>query len=206
MMYEFYQDIAEKKKAASGARHRVVRSKTKYVGLKNYSAAERRKLNGDVAMFTINERHSWKEIKKWPMDLRLKHLEYLGADCGMNYAEMARSLDCSINTIYRLRDEHGFASVPRGHKRTADQRENYLRIMGLIKDAEETAETEAPAPDAEAVDNVYTPAMVVPEDGNLTFYGDFASALKTAGILLGAGKGKIVISWRVHNDEEEAQG
>lgn len=204
-MYEFYQDVAEKKKAASGARHRVVRSKTKYVGLKNYSAAERRKMNGDVVMYTINERHTWHEIKKWPQDLRMKHLEYLIEECGMTGNEMARSLDCATSTITRMKNLEGITPMPRNLIRTPEQRDNYLRIMGLTKDMEETAETEAPAADTEAADNDYTQTMAVPEDGNLTFYGDFASALKTAGVLLGAGKGKIVISWRVH-DEEEALG
>jgi hypothetical protein len=194
-MNEFYQDVAEKKRIANGARHRVVRSKTKYVGLKNYSAAERRKLNGEAIMYTIEERHTYKEIKKWPADLRAKHFDYLANECGMNAEEMSRCLDCAKTTLYRKKEAGEIATAPRYHVRTPEQKENYLRIMGLTKpvvEEETVVEALAPAPIA---------APAVPEDGNLTFYGEFSKAFEAAQLLLGAGRGKLVISWRAHKEE-----
>lgn len=194
-MNEFYQDVAEKKRIANGARHRVVRSKTKYVGLKNYSAAERRKLNGEAIMYTIEERHTYKEIKKWPADLRAKHFDYLANECGMNAEEMSRCLDCAKTTLYRKKEAGEISTAPRYHVRTPEQKENYLRIMGLTKpvvEEETVVEALAPAPIA---------APAVPEDGNLTLYGEFSKAFEAAQLLLGAGKGKLVISWRVHKEE-----
>lgn len=200
-MNEFYQDVAEKKRIANGAKHRVVRSKTKYVGLKNYSAAERRKLNGEAIMYTIEERHTYKEIKKWPADLRAKHFDYLANECGMNAEEMSRCLDCAKTTLYRKKEAGEIATAPRYHVRTPEQKENYLRIMGLTNPIVEDDAVVENDTAVEVLEPAQIAAPAVPEDGNLTFSGEFSKAFETAQLLLGAGRGKLVISWRVHKEE-----
>lgn len=183
-MNDFIYDSIQKKRIAASARHRVTKTTVK---LPQYTAAQIKKRSGQVMSYTMNERHTLKEIRKWPQDLQRKYFVVLACECGMNAEEMARVLDVTPSGVYQALRREGIK--PHRGQRSEEQREKYLAMIGLSEKKEKQAAQEETRPAA------------VPDVGRISFVGNYADALKTVAVLLGNGSGTITVEW--YEDKEK---
>lgn len=186
-MNDFDYDVIQKKRIAQGARHRVIGSKTKHVNLPQYTKAEIKKRSGQVMTYTMNEKHTMKELRGWADDMRKKYLQRLANECGMTAVEMTRILDVSVSAVYQALRREGIK--PQGGQRSDEQREKYLAMMGLVETKEEGTQGET------------CPASI-PDIGKISFTGNYADALKTVAVLLGNGKGTIMVEWFAEEEKD----
>jgi DNA uptake protein ComE-like DNA-binding protein len=93
----FVEDLRYKKGLARSSRYRICGSKSKHCSLPSDSltAAQRRKLNGEVMEYKIGQRITWEEFKTYPPEMQKKYLQYFadnhGASTGMICALFNRS-------------------------------------------------------------------------------------------------------------------
>lgn len=76
---EFNTEVKQMKSIARGAYHKKGGSKSKKCSLPsdNLTAAQKRKLNGPVETYTINQPMSWEAFKGMPLDLQQQHIDYV---------------------------------------------------------------------------------------------------------------------------------
>ena len=79
MYNPFFDDLRDRKAEASGARHKVSGAKSKKCTLPsdNLTATEKRKLNGPVVTYAVNQPMSWERFKTLPHDVQQAHLDFL---------------------------------------------------------------------------------------------------------------------------------
>lgn len=78
-MTDFDYDVMQKKRIASGDRHRKRGSKTKYCGLPSdhMTQAQWKKKNGEVKTMNLNEPMSWASFKEMSNDLQREYVQKL---------------------------------------------------------------------------------------------------------------------------------
>lgn len=76
---EFNTEVKQKKSIARGAYSRKCGSKSKKCSLPsdNLTAAQKRRLNGPVLSYAINQPMSWDAFKAMPTDLQQAHIDYI---------------------------------------------------------------------------------------------------------------------------------
>jgi hypothetical protein len=177
---DFDYDAMQKKRIAHGEKHRVTKTAVHFT---QYTASQIKKRSGQVMTYTMNEKHTMKELRGWADDMRKRYLQVLANECGMTAEEMSRILDMSIGGVYQALKREGI-KTHRG-RRSEEQSEKYLAMMGLGKEEPEEAEA---------------PVLTVPQDGRITFEGSFAVGLETAMALIGQGGGRLYISWEAKDN------
>ena len=77
--YLFSKDIAEKKKIATGAYHKVKGSKSKKCKFPSdyLTKKEKLKMNSEVKSWNLNEFYTWNDFKQMPKDLQIEYLQNL---------------------------------------------------------------------------------------------------------------------------------
>ena len=77
--YLFRKDIAEKKKIATGAYHKVKGSKSKKCKFPSdyLTKKEKLKMNSEVKSWNLNEFYTWNDFKQMPKDLQIEYLQNL---------------------------------------------------------------------------------------------------------------------------------
>ena len=77
--YLFRKDIAEKKKTATGAYHKVKGSKSKKCNFPSdyLTKKEKMKMNSEVKSWNLNEFYTWNDFKQMPKDLQIEYLQNL---------------------------------------------------------------------------------------------------------------------------------
>lgn len=77
--YLFRQDIAEKKKTATGAYHKVKGSKSKKCNFPSdyLTKKEKLKMNSEVKSWNLNEFYTWNDFKQMPKDIQVEYLQNL---------------------------------------------------------------------------------------------------------------------------------
>jgi len=75
----FYETVRDRKALVPSARHKVNGSKSKKCMLPsdNLTAAEKKKLNGPMKTYAINQPMPWSEFKSMPHDLQQEHIDYI---------------------------------------------------------------------------------------------------------------------------------
>lgn len=75
----FYETVRDRKALVPSARHKVNGSKSKKCILPsdNLTAAEKKKLNGPMKTYAINQPMPWSEFKSMPHDLQQEHIDYI---------------------------------------------------------------------------------------------------------------------------------
>lgn len=108
-MYEFEKDCAEKKRIASGARHKKNGSRSKYCGLPSdrLTQSQLKKLNGKVVSYKMREPMKWKEFSTLPKDLQQQYLDELHQSFHVGMKQFAAMLGVHPATVHRLVSAEG---------------------------------------------------------------------------------------------------
>lgn len=124
-MDDFSYDVMQKKRIASGARHRRCGSKSKFVRLPSdyMTPAEKRRMNGKVNTYKMNDPISYGEFKAMPSELQEKYLNGLVSRFCVGMKTIGEELfHKSANTLNEYCRTHGL-KVARGKKLSEKERE-----------------------------------------------------------------------------------
>lgn len=110
-MHDFDYDVLEKKRTARSARNKVNGSRTKYVSLPSdhLSSAERKKLNGECIVYSLDKVVSWVEFKRLPDDIKRKYLENIRDRFGVSSGYVAEMFGITAPTFSKYLKANGFA-------------------------------------------------------------------------------------------------
>lgn len=146
-MYEFEKDCAEKKRIASGARHKKNGSRSKYCGLPSdhLTQSQLKKLNGKVVSYKMREPMNWKEFSALPKDLQQQYLDELHQSFHVGMKQFAAMLGVHPATVHRLVSAAGLrTNFQHGYRMTEAERTAWAVFLG------EDPRPGAPKPEPEA--------------------------------------------------------
>ena len=111
--YILLQDNRQKKSAGRGAYHKKGGSKSKGCRLPSdrLTAAQKKKLNGEVMTVQLYEKMTWKEFKSKPRDVQRLYIALLHDEHGARQKDIAELMGVSIKTLNTYIKTH----IP-GHK------------------------------------------------------------------------------------------
>lgn len=93
-MNDFDFDAMQKKRIASGARHKRNGSKSRMCSLPsdNLTLAQQKKLNGECKSWNLNEPMGWETFKAMPHDLQVQYVKGLNSRFSVGYNQIGRDL------------------------------------------------------------------------------------------------------------------
>ena len=105
-MHDFDYDVMQKKRIACGASHMKRGSKSKKCTLPSdyLTAAQKRRLNGPVSTYKLDEPMSWESFKAMPKDLQKKYILGLQENYGTNDEMIGKMFKKSDTIALRLRN------------------------------------------------------------------------------------------------------
>lgn len=106
-MNDFDYDALQKKRVASGARHRVRAKRGCHLPSDSLTAAQKRRLNGEVKTYNMNAPMTWAEFKEMPDDLKVTYLNRLADEYQANQKMIAGMLGISRAALCRLSADLG---------------------------------------------------------------------------------------------------
>lgn len=119
-MNDFDYDVMQKKRIASGDRHRKRGSKSKYCGLPSdhLTQAQWKKKNGKVKVMKLSEPMSWEQFKAMPSDLQKEYVQKLAFQFHCRKADLCELFGVNVPTISRKMREIGIdpALFPKGRR------------------------------------------------------------------------------------------
>jgi len=146
-VYEFEKDCAEKKRIASGARHKKNGSRSRYCGLPSdhLTRSQLKKLNGKVVSYKMREPMNWKEFTELPKDLQQQYLDELHQSFHVGMKQFAAMLGVHPATVHRLISSNGLrTNFQHGHRMNEAERTAWAVFLG------EDPRPGAPEPEQEA--------------------------------------------------------
>lgn len=107
-MNDFDYDAMQKKRIASGDRHRKRGSKSKFCGLPSdhMTEAQWKKRNGEVKVMNLNQPMGWEAFKGMPNDLQKEYVQKCVKLFGCAMSDFAILFDVTAMTVHR-----GFDSI-----------------------------------------------------------------------------------------------
>ena len=153
-MDDFSYDVMQKKRIASGARHRKCGSKSKFVSMPSdyMTAAEKRRMNGKVNTYKMNDPISYGEFKAMPSELQEKYINGLKSRFGVGLKVIGEELfHKSANTLNEYTRTHGLKLMNGKKRLSAKEREIWeawlaseeLKKPAFIEEIEEVREPAA---------------------------------------------------------------
>ena len=105
-MHDFDYDAMQKKRIARGASHMKRGSKSKKRTLPSdyLTAAQKRRLNGPVSTYKLDEPMSWESFKAMPEDLQKQYILRLQENYGANDEMIGKMFKKSDTVVLRLRN------------------------------------------------------------------------------------------------------
>ena len=105
-MHDFDYDAMQKKRIARGASHMKRGSKSKKCTLPSdyLTAAQKRRLNGPVSTYKLDEPMSWESFKAMPEDLQKKYILNLQENYGANDEMIGKMFKKSDTVALRVRN------------------------------------------------------------------------------------------------------
>ena len=105
-MHDFDYDAMQKKRIARGASHMKRGSKSKKCTLPSdyLTAAQKRRLNGPVSTYKLDEPMSWESFKAMPEDLQKKYILGLQENYGANDEMIGKMFKKSDTVALRVRN------------------------------------------------------------------------------------------------------
>ena len=105
-MHDFDYDAMQKKRIARGASHMKRGSKSKKCTLPSdyLTAAQKRRLNGPVSTYKLDEPMNWESFKAMPEDLQKKYILRLQENYGANDEMIGKMFKKSDTIALRLRN------------------------------------------------------------------------------------------------------
>lgn len=88
-MNDFDYDALQKKRVACGAKHRVRAKRGCRLPSDGLTAAQKRRLNGEVKTYNMNAPMAWAEFKEMPDDLKVTYLNRLADEYQANQKMIA---------------------------------------------------------------------------------------------------------------------
>ena len=79
-MNDFDYDVLQKKRVAYGAKHKVRAKRGCHLPSDNLTAAQKRRLNGEMKTYNMNAPMSWAAFKEMPDDLKVQYINHLFVD------------------------------------------------------------------------------------------------------------------------------
>lgn len=76
-MNDFDYDVLQKKRVAYGAKHKVRAKRGCHLPSDNLTAAQKRRLNGEMKIYNMNAPMSWADFKEMPDDLKVQYINHL---------------------------------------------------------------------------------------------------------------------------------
>lgn len=169
--YTFVQTSRERKNLSRSARHRVSGAKSRKCTLPSdaLTAAQRRRLNSEVKTYTLNEQHTLKELRTWPVEYQREYISKILRDMNPLTKELAELLGASsAHTSYYL-GTLGLSNAARKRTKTPEQQRAWDALMG---NTEEPVIVEEPPQPAQESVSAPTPRSPITYDSmSLTFTG-----------------------------------
>jgi len=103
--YEYYQDLKEKKKTATGAKHKNVRHRRPMLSSDNMSKKEWKKMNGLMSEMDLGKRYTWRDLRLFDSRLIVEYINNLVRRFGCNGEDILKVLDISYASWYRHKKE-----------------------------------------------------------------------------------------------------
>lgn len=182
------------------------------------TAAQKRKLNGEVKTFNIKKPMQWAEFKSMSGNLQYDYLKFLITECEGRGIDIAAMFGCTNKTFSRYKREH-FPSLgdERGGVKTTVSPKWTAFINGgteMPHEAEPT-EVEEVKPEPVPLANVISPERIAEAvastaqfspkprcvgvtKGTVTIVGSYLDAQQTMDVLLNhSDRYKLVMDWEV---------
>jgi hypothetical protein len=163
--YTLAQTNRERKRTASGARHKINGARSRKVTLPsdNLTPAQIKKLSGPVITYNMDLPHTIKELRCWPKDLQRQYMQKLIDRYHPTNKALAEMLGYGSVTpvIQYVRHELGLSNEKQP---TKDDRQDFIDFLLGVKDEEESTEDTTdpepanPGPDPTDPDPEPTPA------------------------------------------------
>ena len=120
-MNEFYAEVLERKSVASGARHKKNGSHSKSCNMPadTMSAAELKKLNGNVVTYRLGKPMNWETFTAMPADLQGEYINKLISRYGVTNTRLAGMLGVDKETLGHKLQELKVRNIKR--RMTAEQ-------------------------------------------------------------------------------------
>lgn len=120
-MKEFYEEVLERGKVASGARHMKggSRSKSCHMPTDNMTAAEIRKLSSNVVIYRLGKPMNWETFTAMPADLQTEYIKKLIDRYGVTATRLAGMLGVDKETLGHKLQELKVRHI--GRRMTAEQ-------------------------------------------------------------------------------------
>ena len=103
-MHDFDYDAMQKKRIARGASHMKRKRKGCSLPSDNLTAAQKRRLNGPVSTYKLDEPMSWESFKAMPEDLQKQYILRLQENYGANDEMIGKMFKKSDTVVLRLRN------------------------------------------------------------------------------------------------------
>ena len=144
--WDFNKENAQKKSIGRSDRNRVRKHKGCTLPSDHLTAAQKRKLNGEVITMNLNKPVRYAEFKLWPKDIQEKYLNSLHERFGANRSDIARMFGIDPFTLKKFIDAKELDVFPahKGSKLQDPQGwENFKKGLLSVSDTPE----EAPKPE-----------------------------------------------------------
>lgn len=117
-MKEFYEEVAERGKVASGARHMKggSRSKSCHMPADTMTASEIKKLNGNVVTYRLGKPMNWETFTAMPVDLQQEYIKKLIDRYGVTATRLAGMFGVDKGTLGHKLQELKVRHIPRRMK------------------------------------------------------------------------------------------
>ena len=112
-MHDFDYDVLEKKRIAHSARNKINGSKSRYVSLPSdhLTAAEKKKMNGECKVYSLDRVISWPEFKGLPRDIQIKYLEHLRDRFGVSSGPVAEMFGLKAPSFTNWLQQHKMSGM-----------------------------------------------------------------------------------------------
>ena len=101
-MNDFDYDALQKKRVACGAKHRVRAKRGCRLPSDSLTAAQKRRLNGEVKTYNMNAPMTWAEFKEMPDDLKVTYLNRLADEYQANQKMIADMFGVTPVTVHKI--------------------------------------------------------------------------------------------------------
>lgn len=115
-MNDFDYDALQKKRVACGAKHRVRAKRGCRLPSDSLTAAQKRRLNGEVKTYNMNAPMAWAEFKEMPDDLKVTYLNHLADEYQANQKMIAGMFGVTPVTMCECFRHLGVTAKNRGVK------------------------------------------------------------------------------------------
>lgn len=139
-MNDFDYDVLQKKRTARGAYYKKNGSKSKRCTLPSdyLTAAERRKLNGEVKTVELDKPRTIREFNALTDAEKLLYLDYLKSKYHPSLRMLSLMLGCSVQNVNKIALSLGFdTGYKRGQRTNKELNAAWLAFCGGLPNAEE---------------------------------------------------------------------